>query len=93
MNFIDMPKSAPKNIQKAAPGPPIEIEIATPAILPRPIVPDKAVASAQFFKKELEKRITKFRKIENSLKEKVKNYESQLGINKSNQNNSQNNEG
>ena len=54
---------------------------------------DKAVASAQFFKKELEKRITKFRKIENSLKEKVKNYETQLGINKSNQNNNQNNEG
>ena len=48
---------------------------------------DKAVSSAQFFKKELEKRITKFRKIENSLKEKVKKYETQLGINKNNQNN------
>jgi PAS domain-containing protein len=53
---------------------------------------DKANASAQFFKRELEKRISKFRKIENSLKEKVKNYETQLGINKNNQNNNQNNE-
>jgi len=43
---------------------------------------DKANASAQFFKRELEKRISKFRKIENSLKEKVKNLETQLGINK-----------
>ena len=41
-----MPKSAPAKIQNAAPGPPIEIEIATPAILPIPIVPDKAVANA-----------------------------------------------
>ena len=33
---------------------------------------DKANQSAQFYKKELEKRITKSRKIENTLKEKVK---------------------
>ena len=44
--MIDIPKIAPAKIQKAAPGPPIEIEIATPAILPIPIVPDKAVANA-----------------------------------------------
>ena len=41
-----MPRIAPTKIQNAAPGPPIEIEIATPAILPIPIVPDKAVAKA-----------------------------------------------
>ena len=46
-NLIAIPKIAPKKIQKAAPGPPIEIEIATPAILPIPIVPDRAVASAE----------------------------------------------
>ena len=45
-NLIDIPKIAPAKIQKAAPGPPIEIEIATPAILPMPIVPDNAVARA-----------------------------------------------
>ena len=41
-----MPNNAPKKIQKAAPGPPIDIDIATPAILPIPIVPDNAVANA-----------------------------------------------
>ena len=45
-NFIDIPKSAPTKIQNAAPGPPIEIEIATPAMLPIPIVPERAVARA-----------------------------------------------
>ena len=44
--MIDIPNNAPTKIQKAAPGPPIEIEIATPAILPIPIVPDRAVARA-----------------------------------------------
>ena len=44
--MIDIPKIAPTKIQNAAPGPPIEIEIATPAILPIPIVPDNAVAKA-----------------------------------------------
>ncbi len=39
---------------------------------------DKATTSAQFFKRELEKRISKFRKIESNLKEKVKNLENQL---------------
>lgn len=42
---------------------------------------DKATSSAQFFKRELEKRISKFRKIETSLKEKVKNLEEKLGNN------------
>lgn len=45
---------------------------------------DKATASAQFFKRELEKRISKFRKIESSLKEKVKGLEEKLGITKNN---------
>ena len=42
MNLIDIPKIAPAKIQKAAPGPPNEIERATPAILPVPIVPEQA---------------------------------------------------
>ena len=41
-----MPIIAPNKIQKAAPGPPIEIDIATPAIVPNPTVPDKAVIKA-----------------------------------------------
>ena len=45
-NFKDIPSIAPTNIQNVAPGPPIEIATATPAILPSPNVPDKAVASA-----------------------------------------------
>lgn len=45
---------------------------------------DKASSSAQFFKRELEKRISKFRKIEASLKDKVKNLEGRLGIVKDN---------
>ena len=39
---------------------------------------DKANQSAQFYKKELEKRITKSRKIENTLKEKVKNKDEEI---------------
>lgn len=39
---------------------------------------DKASTSAQFFKRELEKRISKFQKIETNLKEKVKKLENQL---------------
>ena len=39
---------------------------------------DKANQSAQFYKKELEKRITKSRKIENTLKEKVKDKDAQI---------------
>ena len=39
---------------------------------------DKASASEAFFKRELEKRITKFRKIEANLKNKVKVLESQI---------------
>ena len=34
------------HIQKIAPGPPTEMAIAIPAILPSPTVPDNAVASA-----------------------------------------------
>ena len=33
-------------IQNVAPGPPIEMAIATPAMLPRPTVPETAVARA-----------------------------------------------
>ncbi|MCQ2974300.1 MAG: GAF domain-containing protein [Bacteroidales bacterium] len=47
---------------------------------------DKASSSAQFFKRELEKRITKFRKIEANLKEKVKLLENKLYGNQDNQN-------
>jgi uncharacterized coiled-coil DUF342 family protein len=39
---------------------------------------DKANQSAQFYKKELEKRITKSRKIENTLKEKVKSKDEEI---------------
>lgn len=39
---------------------------------------DKANQSAQFYKKELEKRITKSRKIENNLKEKVKTKDEEI---------------
>ena len=45
-NFDDIPKSPAIIIQKVAPGPPIATATATPAILPRPTVADKAVVSA-----------------------------------------------
>lgn len=52
---------------------------------------DKASASEAFFKRELEKRITKFRKIEANLKTKVKNLETQLESYTKNNNNENNN--
>ncbi|CAI8339672.1 MAG: Uncharacterised protein [Halieaceae bacterium] len=45
-NFVAMPRTADIHIQKIAPGPPATIAKATPAILPSPIVFDRAAASA-----------------------------------------------
>lgn len=45
-NFDDMPKRPAMIIQKVAPGPPIEIATATIEMLPRPTVPETAVAKA-----------------------------------------------
>ena len=44
--FVTMPSSALIHIQKIAPGPPETIAVAIPAILPVPIVPAIAVATA-----------------------------------------------
>ena len=41
-----MPKKPATVIQKAAPGPPMRMAIATPAILPMPTVPERAAAKA-----------------------------------------------
>ena len=41
-----MPTSAVIHIQKIAPGPPRKMAVATPAILPVPIVADSSVISA-----------------------------------------------
>jgi len=41
-----MPRKPATIIQNVAPGPPMEIAIATPAMLPRPTVADSAVVSA-----------------------------------------------
>ena len=41
-----MPKNAATSIQKSAPGPPVPIAVATPTMLPVPIVADSAVQSA-----------------------------------------------
>ena len=40
--FVAIPKKAKTHIQKIAPGPPIAIAVATPTILPVPIVADIA---------------------------------------------------
>ena len=45
-NLEDIPSNPHKIIQKVAPGPPIAIAIATPAMFPLPTVPDTAVAKA-----------------------------------------------
>ena len=45
-NFVDIPKKPAIINQNVAPGPPIEITIATPAIFPIPTVPDTAVDNA-----------------------------------------------
>ncbi len=44
--FIDMASRPKMMIHSAAPGPPIVIATATPAMLPRPTVPESSVASA-----------------------------------------------
>ena len=41
-----MPKNAATSIQKSAPGPPVPIAVATPTMLPVPIVAESAVQSA-----------------------------------------------
>ncbi len=45
-NLEDIPIKPAKIIQKVAPGPPKDIAIATPAILPKPTVPDNAAVRA-----------------------------------------------
>jgi len=45
-NFVHMPRNAEHHIQKIAPGPPRAIAPATPAILPVPTVPARAVQTA-----------------------------------------------
>ena len=46
MNFVHIPRIAEIHIQKTAPGPPIAIAPATPAILPVPTVAASAVQTA-----------------------------------------------
>ena len=46
VNLDDIPRKPTKIIQKVAPGPPVPIAIATPAIFPNPTVADKAVVNA-----------------------------------------------
>ena len=41
-----MPKNAATSIQKSAPGPPVPMAVATPTMLPVPIVAESAVQSA-----------------------------------------------
>ena len=43
--FVAIPTSPTTHIQKMAPGPPIVMAVATPAIFPFPIVADNAVIS------------------------------------------------
>ena len=45
-NLVDIPKKPAMINQNVAPGPPTEITIATPAILPMPTVPETAVDKA-----------------------------------------------
>ena len=45
-NFVHMPRRPAMIIQNAAPGPPIASAAPTPAMLPRPTVPDTAEVSA-----------------------------------------------
>ena len=44
--LVAMPKKAASHIQKSAPGPPMQIAVATPTILPVPMVAERAVQSA-----------------------------------------------
>ena len=41
-----MPKNAATSIQKSAPGPPVPMAVATPTMLPVPIVAESAVHNA-----------------------------------------------
>ena len=45
-NFVVIPKIAVHHIQNIAPGPPVWIAIATPAILPIPTVLERALDKA-----------------------------------------------
>src|SRR5574344_185809 len=45
--FVDIPNTPVSQHQSTAPGPPIETAVATPIILPVPIVAAKAVAKAE----------------------------------------------
>ena len=45
-NLVDIPTMALTHIQKIAPGPPMEMATATPAMFPIPMVEDKAVVKA-----------------------------------------------
>ena len=45
-NFVAMPKRPARIIQKVAPGPPRVTAAPTPAMLPRPTVPETAEVSA-----------------------------------------------
>ena len=45
-NLVAIPTIAVSHIQKIAPGPANLIAMATPAMLPKPMVPDKAVVKA-----------------------------------------------
>ena len=45
-NFVAMPNSAASHIQNIAPGPPATMAVATPTMLPVPMVADRAVHSA-----------------------------------------------
>lgn len=44
--FVAIPTKAVTHIQNSAPGPPTAIAVATPAMLPVPMVADSAVISA-----------------------------------------------
>ena len=46
VSFSAMPTTPTTHIQKTAPGPPSETATATPAMLPRPTVPESAVDRA-----------------------------------------------
>ena len=45
-NLVHMPSTPDTHSQNSAPGPPIEIAVATPAMLPTPTVDASAVATA-----------------------------------------------
>ena len=45
--FVEIPNAAAIHIQTRAPGPPSTIAVATPTILPVPIVPANAVINAE----------------------------------------------